>query len=105
MNYTSDLPKSVQDEVLGEMMDQWAKLIPQAARIKKRRSLNPNEQVGVLVRFLKGNYSDSYRFDGNGGTIGHAVYPDPNTGKNQVTSMSYFSAPPEVKGATSRYFE
>lgn len=70
------------------MMGKWANAIPQEARIKRRSSFDPDEKMGVLVRFLKGNHSDSYPFDGNGGTIGHAVYPAPNTGTNQVTSVT-----------------
>ena len=80
MNYTSDLPKSVQDKSLSKMMSKWANAIPQAARIRRQSSYDPDEKVGVLVRFLKRNYSDSYPFDGSGGTIGHAVHPDSITG-------------------------
>lgn len=35
-----------------------------------------DEKVGVLVWFVKGNYSDLYLFDGSGGIIGYVVYLD-----------------------------
>ena len=79
------MPKDVQREILGEMMDKWAKAIPQLARIKTRRSFDPDEKVGILVRFVKRHYGDVYSFDGAGGTIGQAVYPDPHTGKNELS--------------------
>ena len=80
MNYTSDIPKDVQDKRLSKMRSKWANAIPQAARIRRQSSFDPDEMVGVLVRFVKGNHSDSYPFDGSGGTIGHAVHPDSITG-------------------------
>ena len=80
MNYTSDLSKSVQDTILSKMMSKWANAVPQAARIRRQSSFDPDEKIGVLVRFVKGNYSDLYPFDGNGGTIGHAIHPDSITG-------------------------
>jgi len=74
------------------MMGKWANAIPQAARIRRQSSFDPDEKVGVLVRFVKGNHSDLYPFDGNGGTIGHAVHPDSITGTNQVATLK-----PEVQ--------
>ena len=69
------------------MMSKWADAIPQAARIRRQGSFDPDEKVGVLVRFVKENHSDSYPFDGNGGSIGHAVHPDSITGTSQVASL------------------
>jgi len=68
-------------------MGKWANAIPQAARIRRQSSFDPDEKIGVLVRFVKGNHSDSYPFGRSGGTIGYAVRPDSITGMNQVASL------------------
>lgn len=77
MSYTSDIPEDVQETVLGQMRDKWAKVMPEVAGIE----IDPKSKVGILVRFDKGRHGDEQPFDGTGGTVGHAVYPDPHTGK------------------------
>ena len=65
------------------MMNKWLNIIPKAAACRKRRSPNTDKRDSdILVRFVKRQHDDEFPFDGAGGTIGHAVYPDPLTGKN-----------------------
>ena len=83
MQYTNDVPESVQNIIIGNMMNQWLNTLPSAAGCtRKRRSSDPDKKDAViLVRFVKREHGDPLPFDGAGGTVGHVIFPEGNTSK------------------------
>ena len=52
-------------------------MLPEVAGIE----VDPKDKVVIFVRFEKGHHGDEQPFDGTGGTVGHAVYPNQKNGK------------------------
>ena len=74
---------SVQQQILSESLGQFFSAIPQAAGCRKRRSSDPvkNDAKNVSVSFVKGEHGDLFPFDGEGGTVGHVIFPRSNASK------------------------
>ena len=77
------MPIGVQEQILSKSLAQFFTAIPQAAGCRKRRSSDPDkkEAKNVSVSFVKGGHGDPFPFDGEGGTIGHVIFPGGNTSK------------------------
>lgn len=61
------------------MIDLWDK----ASSLKiteETDSSVKDDDVDILIRFVRGNHGDGYSFDGEGGTLAHAFYPHNNKG-------------------------
>ena len=77
------MPKSLQEKILSSTLGQLLSAVPEATGCRKRRSSDPDkkEAKNVSVSFLKREHGDPFPFDGEGGTIGHVIFPGSNTSK------------------------
>ena len=77
------MSREEQERVLSVSLDQYFRTVPEAAGCRKRRSsdLVKKEVKNVSVSFVKGEHGDPFPFDGEGGSIGHVIFPRGNTSK------------------------
>ena len=78
------MPISLQEKILSSTLGQLISAVPEAATgCRKRRSSDPDkkEAKNVSVSFLKREHGDQFPFDGEGGAIGHVIFPGSNTSK------------------------
>lgn len=69
--YTPDLPQAQVDEEIRLAFKVWSDVTPlDFTQIHDRR-----QQVDIDVRFTPTSHGDGYDFDGPGGTLAHAFYP------------------------------
>lgn len=80
MDSTADLPVDVQRNILRKMINKWAEV----STLNIREQTDPSvkdDDVDILIRFVRGFHNDPYPFDGPGGTLAHAYYPHNNKSK------------------------
>ena len=79
ISFTNDLPKETQKNILRKMIQKW----DAASSLNIREETNTavsDDDVDILISFVKGYHGDPYAFDGRGGTLAHAFYPHNNRG-------------------------
>ena len=76
---TSDLSHEQQKDILRKMINKWADA-SSLTITEQRDSFVPDNDVDILIRFVRGRHGDPYPFDGPGGTLAHAYYPHSNKG-------------------------
>ena len=69
--YTPDLPQGQVDETIRRAFQFWSDVTP----LDFRQVTNPSESVDIDVRFTPIVHGDGFDFDGAGGTLAHAFYP------------------------------
>lgn len=70
----------VQRNILRKMINKWAEV----STLNIREQTDPSvkdDDVDILIRFVRRYHNDPYPFDGPGGTLAHAYYPHNNKGK------------------------
>ena len=75
----------VQRNILRKMINKWAEV----STLNIREQTDPSvkdDDVDILIRFVRGFHNDPYPFDGPGGTLAHAYYPHNNKGKQWSVS-------------------
>lgn len=78
LSSTQDLPEREQRDVIRKMLRKW-----EEASTLSLREADPSlsdDQVEILISFVRRYHGDPYRFDGQGGTLAHAYYPHNNRG-------------------------
>lgn len=78
LSSTQDLPEREQRDVIRKMLRKW-----EEASTLSLREADPSlsdDQVEILISFVRKYHGDPYRFDGQGGTLAHAYYPHNNRG-------------------------
>ena len=79
ISHTSDLPVDTQENILRKMIQKWA----EASALNIREQNDPavsDDDVDILIKFVRRYHGDPYAFDGPGGTLAHAYYPHNNRG-------------------------
>ena len=79
MSLTPDLPEDVQKDILRRMIQKWAEA-SQLTITEQTDPSVPDDDVEILIRFVRLYHGDPYSFDGPGGTLAHAYYPHNNRG-------------------------
>lgn len=64
-------------------LGQWFNAVPEATGCRGRRSSDPDKKEAktISVSFVKRQHGDPFPFDGEGGAIGHVIFPRNNTSK------------------------
>lgn len=79
ISLTGDLPEETQKNILRKMIQKWAA----ASSLTITEQINnavPDDDVDILIKFVRRYHGDPYQFDGPGGTLAHAYYPHNNRG-------------------------
>ena len=79
ISHTSDLPVGTQENILRKMIQKWADASALTIREQNEPTV-PDDDVDILIRFVRRYHGDPYAFDGAGGTLAHAYYPHNNQG-------------------------
>lgn len=79
MTLTPDLPEDVQKGILRRMINKWAE-VSQLTITEQTDPSVSDDDVEILIRFVRLYHGDPYSFDGPGGTLAHAYYPHNNRG-------------------------
>ena len=60
------------------MINKWAEV--STLTVREADSSASDNDVDILISFVRGFHNDPYPFDGQGGTLAHAYYPHNNLG-------------------------
>ncbi|XP_073249979.1 uncharacterized protein [Porites lutea] len=78
LSSTADLPVDIQQNILRKMINKWAEV--STLTVREADSSASDNDVDILISFVRGFHNDPYPFDGQGGTLAHAYYPHNNLG-------------------------
>ena len=76
---TEDLDAEEQKNVIRRMIHKWDEASSLTITEETDSSVS-DDDVDILIRFVRGRHYDPYPFDGPGGTLAHAYYPHNNKG-------------------------
>ncbi|KAK3719198.1 hypothetical protein QZH41_011746 [Actinostola sp. cb2023] len=74
LNYSPDLTPEQIETTIRDAFNEWAKVT--ALTFTK---VTGNTKADINIKFVKGDHGDGYPFDGPGGTLAHAFYPQDNS--------------------------
>jgi len=74
INYTPDLTKEEIEATIAQAFNEWAKVTPLTFT-----KVTGDTKADINVKFVTGYHDDGYPFDGQGGTLAHAFYPQDNS--------------------------
>ena len=80
LSFTNDISREDQKRVLRKMIQKWAAASTLTITEQNDPAV-PDDDVDILIRFVRGYHGDPYSFDGPGGTLAHAYYPHNNKGR------------------------
>ena len=69
----------VQQNILRKMLKKWQDVSTLTMREETDPSVS-DDDVEILISFVRLYHGDPYEFDGQGGTLAHAYYPHSNRG-------------------------
>ena len=75
---TGDLDRDEQKNILRKAFNLWVEA--STLNIREADPAVSDDNVDILIRFVRGSHRDAYPFDGPGGTLAHAFYPHNNEG-------------------------
>ena len=64
------------------MINKWAEV--SMLTVREADSSASDNDVDILISFVRGFHNDPYQFNGRGGALAHAYYPHNNLGTNLV---------------------
>ncbi|KAL9954705.1 hypothetical protein ACROYT_G042276 [Oculina patagonica] len=79
ISFTGDLGIEQQKSILRRQIQKWAEASTLTITEQTDPSV-PDDDVDILIRFVRRYHGDPYPFDGEGGTLAHAYYPHNNKG-------------------------
>ena len=80
ISFTEDIPEDKVRQIIKRSLNMWSA----ASTLTIREEADPtvdDDDVDILISFVRGYHFDSYPFDGTGGTLAHAYYPHNNLGR------------------------
>lgn len=79
ISLTSDMERETQKNILRKMIQKWAAVSTLTITEQNDPAVS-DDDVDILIKFVRRYHGDPYAFDGQGGTLAHAYYPHNNKG-------------------------